>query len=132
VQIAAHAPNHLGDGVMALPALSALASLGELTIHAPRWGAELYRAIPAEIRPVGDSGAVDLAVVFPPAIRAAWRARRARRRIGTLSADPGIPGVPHRDLALRRLLLTDGVPEQTHQRATFDALARAAGAEPEG
>src|SRR5690606_38407840 len=53
VRIAARAPNHLGDGVMALPALEALARLGDLTIHAPRWGEALYRDLPARVVPRG-------------------------------------------------------------------------------
>lgn len=98
---------------MALPALSALARLGRLTIQAPRWGAELYRDIPAER--VAAPVAADVAVLFPPSFRAAWESRRSARRIG-VAGD------------WRRWLLTDVVAPAEHRRDTYAALAAAAGA----
>ncbi|MEQ1508193.1 MAG: hypothetical protein ABMB14_38540 [Myxococcota bacterium] len=35
MRIAARAPNHLGDGVLALPAIAALARLGSVEVYAP-------------------------------------------------------------------------------------------------
>lgn len=112
---AARAPNHLGDGVMALPALEALAGLGELTIAAPRWGPELYRDLPARVLPRGTLPAAEIGVALSPSLRAAWHIRRARRRFGTPTD-------------YRRWLLTDVVPEAPHVRDTYTALAAAAGA----
>jgi ADP-heptose:LPS heptosyltransferase len=119
VKIVARAPNHLGDGVMALPAIFALADLGELVVQAPGWGRTIYRDVPARIVERGELDRADVAVLFPPSFRAAWEARRAHRRIG-VAGD------------WRRLLLTDVVAEKTHRRDTYAALAAAAGARPEG
>lgn len=116
MRLVARAPNHLGDGVMALPALHALARLGDLTIVAPPWGPVLYRDVPAQVIPRGDAPRADVAILFPPSWRAAWQTRRSPRRIG-VSGDFG-----------RRLWLTDVVPERTHRGATYADLARKAGA----
>ncbi len=101
---------------MALPALHALAGLGSLVIHAPRWGTDLYRDVPAEVRERGTAGPADVAVLFGPSWRAALRARRATRRVGHV----GEPG--------RRLLLTDVVPEGAHRSDGYRALADRLGA----
>lgn len=114
----ARAPNHLGDGVVALPAMHALARLGRLVIHGPRWAPELYRDVDAEVRPRGRLEG-DVAVLFAPSLRAAFEARGVRRRIGT--ATDG-----------RRALLTDVVPAGIHPAETYAALAAAAGAVVEG
>ena len=71
----ARAPDHLGDGVMALPAMAALSRLGPLRIRGPGWARRLYRGL-GEI--VEDPGDAELAVLFKPAFRAAWEARRVR------------------------------------------------------
>lgn len=113
-RIAVRAPNHLGDGVMALPALHALSRLGALTIHAPRWGPDLYRDVDAAVAPRGPM-AGDVAVVLAPSLRAAWESRGCRRRIG-------VPG------DWRAWLLTDPVPPRRHQAETYAALAARAGA----
>jgi heptosyltransferase II len=113
--IVARAPNHLGDGVMTLPAMHALAALDELVISAPRWGPELYRDVAATVIPRGPLPPADTAVLFSPSLRAAWQARRARRRIGTPTDH-------------RRWLLTDPVAAGVHQTETYARLAAAAGA----
>nr|MBA2319762.1 hypothetical protein [Deltaproteobacteria bacterium] len=67
MRILAVAPRHLGDGVMALPALAALARVGDLVIRAPAWGATLYRDVPATLDSAEVDGAgadADVAVVF--------------------------------------------------------------------
>jgi ADP-heptose:LPS heptosyltransferase len=114
LRVVARAPNHLGDGVMALPAMHALAGVGELTIHAPGWGPSLYRDVACRVvardcRPEGD-----VAVLFPPSFRVAWEARHLKRRVGVASD-------------WRRWLLTDVVPEGTHQADTYAALAERVG-----
>ncbi len=111
------APNHLGDGVMALPALAALAAAGgPVRIACPGWGAVLYRELQGErVDPRTEARPEETAVLFPPAFRSAWLARRARRRVG-LATDA------------RRLLLTDPVPPGTgHRREDYAALARVLG-----
>lgn len=125
MRIAARAPNHLGDGVMALPALHALAGLGSLVIHAPRWGPDLYRDVPATVRPVGPMQG-DLAVLFAPSVRAAWEARACARRVGVPAESDLDDG--RRRAPLRRLFLTDAVPPRVHRADTFRALAEAVGA----
>jgi ADP-heptose:LPS heptosyltransferase len=113
------APSHLGDGVLALPAVRALAELGPLHIDGPAWAPLLYRhLLPA--RPPAARARV--AVLLKPSFSAAWRAllRRHPRRIG-LSTD------------LRGPLLTTRVrPGGGHRQADLDAVARAAGAVPQG
>ncbi len=123
MRILALAPRHLGDGVMALPALAGLARHGDLTIRAPSWGAALYRDIPT-VSP----GPADVAVIFPPSVRAAWSVRAVPRRIGVGRVDRTIRGVPRWDVAIRRALLTDRVEEATHQAETYARLAAAVGA----
>jgi ADP-heptose:LPS heptosyltransferase len=118
--IIARAPNHLGDGVMALPALLALSKVcGRFEIQAPPWGAELYRDLDGKVVERGPMPAADIAVLFPPSFRVAWEARRARRRVGVASD-------------WRGLLLTDVVDCGLHQAGTYRALAAAVGASVEG
>jgi ADP-heptose:LPS heptosyltransferase len=115
------APDHLGDGVMALPAVEALAFFSHARIAAPAWGPALYGHTAAQVvgREVAP-GHGEIAVLFKPAWSAAWRARRARRRIG-IASDARWP------------LLTDAVASAGRHRCDDDiALARAAGAEPVG
>jgi heptosyltransferase II len=119
LRIAARAPNHLGDGVVALPAIAALAECGELAIHGPRWAPEVYRDVPATFLPPGPVGGVDAAVLFTPSLRAAWEARAARRRIGTPTDH-------------RAALLTDRVDAGPHPFDTYRALVRVLGARVEG
>lgn len=108
--ILAVAPNHLGDGVMALPAVHALAALGPLRIVGPRWAPDVYRDVPQAA-----AGTPDTAVLFAPSLRAAWRVRGVPRRVGTPTDARG-------------WLLTDRVPRGPHTRDTFAALAARVGA----
>lgn len=103
---------------MALPALHALARRGTLTIHAPRWGPDLYAEVPAHVRPIGRIRA-DLAVLFAPSFRAAWEARSVAKVVGTPTD-------------WRRSLLSVAVPPGVHVQHTYAALAEAAGAQPDG
>lgn len=118
MRLAARAPNHLGDGVMALPALHALARVGALTIHAPPWGEVLYRDVPARVLPRGPMRA-DAAALFAPSLRAALEARRCRRRVG-LATDH------------RRWLLTDVVQPALHRADTYARIAEVLGGLVEG
>ena len=118
--IIARAPNHLGDGLMALPALTALSRLAKrFEIQAPSWGRVIYRDLRAEVVVRGPMGKADVAVLFPPSFRVAWEARHASRRVGIASD-------------WRRFLLTDVVPAGTHQRDTYRALVEAVGANVSG
>ena len=110
-RVYARAPNHLGDGVMALPALTALRRVCDtLLIAAPAWGEALYRDLDARVIPRGVAPEAELAVLFPPSFRAAWEARRIPRRVG-VRAD------------WRAALLTDVVePVAGHRAEEYAAL----------
>ncbi len=104
------APDHLGDGVMALPAIQALQARAEVQIEGPVWARELYGSRSTE------TPRADVAVLFKPSFSAAWRARRCQRRIG-IRWD------------LRGPLLTDPVPRSPGHRAQeYAAIAAMAGA----
>ena len=120
LHIVARAPNHLGDGVMAMPTLNALAhAAGECTILAPKWGKELYREINAEVKAPCTMTQGDVAVLFSPSFRAAWQARRIQRRVG-FAGD------------WRTWLLTDVVRASGHRAERYMALAKALGIEVSG
>lgn len=122
MRVLARAPDHLGDGVMALPALAGLNGLGSLLIAGPPWIHELYRHLPATLlaaEAVSRTGA-DLAVLFKPSLSAAWAARRIPVRVGL-------------DTDHRRWLLSVAVPEAgPHRVDDLRAVCRAAGGAPEG
>ncbi len=111
------APNHLGDGVMALPAVQALAAASSACrVSAPGWGRVLYRDsgaawVPSDTPP--ERG--ELAVLLAPSFRAAWQARRARERVG-LATDG------------RSLLLSRSVaPPRGHRSQDYAAVAALVG-----
>ena len=94
------APSHLGDGVLALPAIAALCTLGPVSVVGPPWAAALYGHLGVSL---GRLVKADLAVLFKPSFRAAWQARGARRRVGLatdgrwwLLSDAVVPGAGHR------------------------------------
>ena len=119
-RIVARAPSHLGDGVMALPALRALAQVaGQLTIAAPGFGAALYHDLPAELVPARATVQGDVAVLFAPSLRAAWQARHCTHRVGVPSD-------------WRSPLLTVRVVPGVHRTQTYARLAQAVGATPKG
>lgn len=120
MRVLVRAPDHLGDGVMALPAVEAACALGEAVIAGPRWCAELYRDLPARVVSAEEVPriAADLAVLLKPSFSAAWATRHVRRRVG-LATD-------HRGLLLHR-----SVPERgPHRIDDLNAVARAAGGDP--
>jgi ADP-heptose:LPS heptosyltransferase len=118
VYLSIRAPDHLGDGVMALPAITALAAAHRVQIHVPRWGVELYQGFP--VVPSGHSPEGEVGVLLKPSFGAAWRWRHLPRRVGL--------SVNH-----RRVLLTDPVPPpRGHRRAGFAAVAQHLGVEVEG
>jgi len=104
---------------MALPALHALSEVGEVTIHAPRWGGELYRDVRARVMPRGRMAGGDVAILFAPSLRAALEAWRLPRRVGVASDHRG-------------WLLTDRVAPGRHQGETYTRLAAAVGASATG
>lgn len=119
-RIYVRAPNHLGDGVMAMPAIAALRRLAPVVVAAPRWGAELYRGLGVEVVPRGEVPRAAAAVLLAPSFRAAWEARGLPRRIG-LNTD------------LRRVLLTDPVrPLGRHRAEDYAAVAAVLGARVQG
>ncbi len=103
------APNHLGDGVMALPLVEALhAAAGDgLEVRAPRWGADLYGPLGVRVRPARQAFDGDVALLCPPSIRTVWEARRVGRRVGV--SRPGV---------------TDPVSNDGHQRDVYARLGQ--------
>lgn len=118
MRIAARAPNHLGDAVMALPALNAVSRVGELVIYAPPFGPDLFRGVRAEVRPRGVMSG-DVALLFAPSLRAALEAVACPRRIGV-------------DWDHRRWLLTDIVAAGPHTSDTYRRIVSVLGAAVEG
>jgi ADP-heptose:LPS heptosyltransferase len=104
---------------MALPALRALAELGELTIRAPRWGTELYRDVRAPVLPRGRVTDGEVAILFAPSLRAALEVWRVPRRIGVAGDH-------------RAWLLTQRIAPGRHQAETYVKLAEAVGARATG
>ncbi len=104
------APDHLGDGVMALPAMNALRAVGSVRVVGPSWATPLYGS------PDHDDSDEDAAILFKPSFSAAWQARHHPRRVG-LSTDGRWP------------LLTDAVvPQGRHRSRDFEAIAAVVGA----
>lgn len=120
MRVLIRAPDHLGDGVMALPAIARVASViqargGEVEVLAPRWGPVLYRHLPVRVLPREQvwerARGADLAVLLKPSFSAALRALPARRRVG-LAGDG------------RSWLLSEALPVREEHRA--DSLVRVA------
>ena len=112
-------PDHLGDTVLALPALVALAARGPCWVAGPqacRWVADTVVPPPGGPTP----RTVDTAVLFKPAFRAVLQGPRCRRRVG-LVGDHRWPGL---DLAV--------VPSNHHRQHDLDRVATQAGATPQG
>lgn len=118
MEIAVRAPNHLGDGVMAIPAIRALTGTGKVTVYAPSWGSDLYRDLQVVVKPRGTMRG-EVAVLLAPSMRAAWQARRCRRRVGTPTD-------------YRSLLLTDRVPALPGTADTYRAVVAVLGAKADG
>ena len=114
------APNHLGDGVMALPAVSALARAADRAfLLSPPWGEVVY-AHSGVVRVATAPADVQVAVLLGPSFRAAWASRKVARRVG-LATD------------FRGWLLTDPVtPPQGHRSQEFTAVVAALGVDVEG
>lgn len=115
------APNHLGDAIMAQPAIRAVAALGPVAVQGPPWLHDLLRGIGGAraTAPEPLRRGVDEALLFAPSLRVAWQARRARRRVGAATDHRG-------------WLLTDRVPIGAHRSDTYAAAARLIGANPQG
>ena len=111
------APNHLGDGVLALPAILALAHQSPCWIDGPRWVSWLYRSAPTLPERPQHFGR---AILFKPSFSAAWQARKVPEIIG-LRGD------------WRSWLLTQGIsPAIEHRLQQYSRIARAAGVKVEG
>lgn len=97
------APDHLGDGVMALPVVEALGLARGADVHAPRWGAGLYAGLTGvRVRAVDEPPEGKIGVLLKPSFGAAWRWRALPERIGVAT---------HR----RGWLLTQALPERSEQ-----------------
>jgi ADP-heptose:LPS heptosyltransferase len=140
------APDHLGDGVMALPAVAALARALGARVHAPRWGEALYGGlagvvvVPREAPPAAGSHGV----LLKPSFGAAWRWRHLPSRTGLATqgrglllsrALPVMPGEPRwrgwARVAESLGAVVEGPPRWPHADAPDDAGA-AAGLPPVG
>lgn len=112
--IAVRAPDHLGDAVMALPALDALARLGEVEVwtRGP-WAEELYGDRVARVhRGDGPPPAAEVAVMLKPSLHAAWTWRH-------------LPTVGIGNSTILRRSLPPGTG---HRRDDYARVAAAAGA----
>lgn len=129
------APNHLGDGVMAMPAVRALAqAAASCRVAAPAWGELLYRDtgarwVPRETRPERD----EVAVLLAPSFRAAWQARKALARVGLATDGRSLllsrslpPGAGHRSEDYAAVAALVGVQVQGSPRFEVRRLERAA------
>lgn len=115
-RIAVRSPNHLGDAVMALPAIRSLAEVGPVTVYAPRGLHPLFGGLPVRLP---SRMRADVAVLFAPSFRSAWQARGCTTIIGTPTDH-------------RSRLLHVRVPERTGRADTYGDLSRAAGGLPVG
>ncbi|MEO0600675.1 MAG: glycosyltransferase family 9 protein [Myxococcota bacterium] len=119
LRVAVRLPNHLGDTVMAWPALEALAARHAVTVYGPRLLRPFWSRGPWSLPRPMPRHDHDAAILFAPSWRAAWEARRVRRRIGTPTDH-------------RRVLLTEVVTPRAHRSATYAALAAQLGAVADG
>ncbi|MEM6926243.1 MAG: glycosyltransferase family 9 protein [Myxococcota bacterium] len=119
LRVAVRLPNHLGDTVMAWPALEALAARHAVTVYGPPLLRPFWPRGPWSPPGPMPRRQHDAAVLFASSWRAAWEARRVPRRIGTPTDH-------------RRVLLTEAVAPRTHRSATYAALAAQLGAVAEG
>ena len=104
-------PDHLGDGVMALPAILAIARVGAIHLVGPQWVRRLY----AGTR-INSTTAPDTAILFKPSFSAAWKVRHMSRRVGHSGQ-------------WRTWLLSDALPQREGHRAEqYAALAAAVNA----
>ena len=95
-------PDHLGDGVMAIPAIHALERNFSLLIEGPSWARVLYpnhNYIPARQKYPPQEGVI----LFKPSFGTAWRHRHHPIRIGI-------------DINHRGFLLTKKIPLQSKHR----------------
>jgi ADP-heptose:LPS heptosyltransferase len=115
--ILVRAPDHLGDGVQALPAITALSKRYPLAIAGPAWRRDLYAHTGAAFDVSGDE---EIAVLFKPSFKAAWAVRGIPRRIGLSTGHRG-------------LLLTDAVaPPGPHRADDYAAICAVLGVEVRG
>ncbi|MSP55770.1 MAG: hypothetical protein EXR69_09245 [Myxococcales bacterium] len=118
MRIAIRSPDHLGDAVMALPAMAAIVDrYPETTIHGPPvLGALLAAtAFPTVLLRAADQRAeADVAVILKPSFRAAWQWRHIPRRLGLAENH-------------RAALLTDPLPAgvDEHRRDGYARVAQA-------
>ncbi|MGB0638976.1 MAG: glycosyltransferase family 9 protein [Myxococcota bacterium] len=104
-------PDHLGDAIMALPAMRSISELGPCSVIGPAWADRLTVDFATK-----QLAKHDIAVLFKPSFSAAWKARRIPERVG-FATD------------MRRLLLTRIVEmPEGHRRTQYAAISHALGA----
>jgi ADP-heptose:LPS heptosyltransferase len=108
------APDHLGDCILALPAIRALASARPSWIQGPRWCSWLYRDCNGLTQKPSRFGK---AILFKPSFSAAWSTLSIPERIGLRSDARG-------------WLLSQAIqPGEGHRIEDYARIARAAGVE---
>ena len=105
------APDHLGDGVMAIPAVEMLQQHLDLMVIGPKWCTTLYRNVAyGGPKPVAQKATG--VVLLKPSFGAAWRHRKHKRRIGLKVNNRGF-------------LLTDPVSKQNcHRMDDYQKIAQ--------
>ncbi|MFZ5481922.1 MAG: glycosyltransferase family 9 protein [Myxococcota bacterium] len=117
-ELSVRAPDHLGDAVMALPAIEALSKRYALEVHAPRWGPDLFDGV--AVVTVDHDPRAEVAALLKPSFGAAWRWRHVPRRVGLATMG-------------RRILLTDPLDvRDEHRREGYARVAAHLGASVEG
>ncbi len=82
--LSVRAPDHFGDGVMAIPAIAAMGAARGARVHAPRWGTSLYCGLPGVEVVSRDESPLpgSTGVLLKPSFGAAWRWRGLPQRVG--------------------------------------------------
>lgn len=128
--LSVRAPDHFGDGVMALPAVAALGAAGGARVHAPRWGPSLYRGLPGVEVVAADAAPLpgSAGVLLKPSFGAAWRWRGLPCRVGLATFSRGCllsealpvrPGEHRRDGWMRVACAALGQDERAAPMPTY-------------
>jgi ADP-heptose:LPS heptosyltransferase len=113
------APDHLGDGVMALPTILTLAQKNPLIVISPKWGNELYMSPSIQVQSLSDEHPpYERAFLFKPSFGCAWRFRHYKERIGIGHHNRG------------RLLTTSIQKRVEHRIDEYARLAQVVGLQP--
>ena len=128
---AIRSPDHLGDGIMAIPSISALSTLGIEHLVGPSWCKELYpsfKLIPPDRYWSTPGEQQQNIILFKPSFGSAWRSRRHKRRVGLtgngrkwLLTDPIVPGNEHRISRYNRIAMHFGLEPDSKPEFSFSS-----------